>query len=657
MSSTFFGLNIGWSALNAYSASINTTANNVSNANTPGYSKQVVNLVAKASLRNHTYGTLGSGVDADSITQLRNTYYDVRYWTNNSNVGQYEKKGYYMAQIENLFRDDQTDPTGFSSIYKEMFNRLDALKGDGASSLELRDHFISEAQGLMDYFNNMSGHLKELQSDCNQEVRALVSQINSYAKKISIINDKINTIEIQGRRANELRDQRALLLDELSKIVPIETEETEVTNSNDPDKYVGGTRFRVRVEGQLLIDGNDFNELECYARTEKVNQNDIEGLYDIRWSHTKNEFNASSDTMSGELKAVLNIRDGNNKENFQGTLSKVEAGKSQIYVTNPNITSVEAMNMPSRGTITIANRTYTYSRFEMTKSVDKDGNESFEYMFELEDRDLTSLAGKAGREVTIGRPIDSRGIPYYMSQMNEFLRAFCRKFNDIQIYGSGDGTTQQDGTAVTQRYTVDPATGKVIPENIKYQNGGVDVDGNQMGSFFVAIRPDGSENAFLDTKKSDGEEGVAITYKSDAIGGNYYQLTAENAAVNDKSQKEPKYFATSTRTDTDESETGLVDNMLDLETKEIIYRGSGGNQFLEYIVTDITVDAQESDILYSNYFDIGNTIDTYRMSISSVDEDEEGMDLIKFQNAYNLASKIISTMNEMYDRLITQTGV
>ena len=115
MSSTFFGLNIGWSALNAFSASINTTANNVSNANTPGYSKQVVNLVAKASLRNYTYGTLGSGVDADSISQLRNTYYDVKYWTNNSNVGQYEKKGYYMAQIENLYRDDQDSATGLES--------------------------------------------------------------------------------------------------------------------------------------------------------------------------------------------------------------------------------------------------------------------------------------------------------------------------------------------------------------------------------------------------------------------------------------------------------------------------------------------------------------------------------------------------------------
>lgn len=658
MSSTFFGLNIGWSALNAYSASINTTANNVSNANTPGYSKQIVNLEAKASLRNYTYGTLGSGVDAVSVTQLRNTYYDVRYWTNNSNVGQYEKKGYYMAQIENLYRDDIEDTaTGFSSIYDQMFASLDSLKRSGAD-LYKRNQFINNAQSLMEYFNNMYGNLQTLQSDCNQEVKALVSQVNSYAQKISIINDKINTIEIQGRRANELRDQRAYILDQLSQILPIEIEETEVRNSNDPDKYLGGTHFRVRVEGQLLVDGSDYNELECYARTEKVGQSDIEGLYDIRWSHTGNEFNASADTMSGELKSVLNIRDGNNKDNFQGTLSKVNAGKSQIEVINPNITSVEAMNMPARGTIIIANRTYTYSGFEMT--VAKDG--TCTYTFQMEDKDLTTLSGKSGREVTVGRKIDSRGIPYYMSQMNEFLRSFCRKFNDIQIYGSGDGTVEKvDGKPVADpdsvsRYTID-AAGNVVPNNIEYKNGGADTQGEQMGTFFVSINTDGTENAFLDTKLTDGEEGIAVTYKSDAKGGNYYQMTAGNVSVADKSLKDPNHFASSIRTDTDESEAGLVDSMLELETKTVIYRGSGGNQFLEYIVSDISVDAQEADILYANYTDIATTIDTYRMSISSVDEDEEGLDLIKFNNAYNLASKIISTLNEMYDRLITQTGV
>ena len=378
MSSTFFGLNIGYSALNAYSVCTNTVANNVANANTPGYSRQVTNLSAKGALRNYTYGTLGSGVDAESITQMRNNYYDVKYWTNNSNIGQYEKKIYYMSQIENLFRDDDDSIEGFVSIYKTMTNSLESLKGSGAD-LYIRTQFINNAQSLMEYFNNMSYNLKSLQSDCNQEVRALVAEVNSYAQKIAILNDKINTIEIQGRHANELRDQRAYLIDQLSQLVPVETEETQVMNSNDPDKYLGGTNFRIRLQGQLLVDGNEFNQLECYARTDKVNQNDIEGLYDIRWAHTGNEFYASADTMSGQLKAVLDIRDGNNKENFQGTLSNVDSINKKIYITDPNITNVEGMNMPPTGQITIANRVYNYSSFEMTVTVDEKGNETATY--------------------------------------------------------------------------------------------------------------------------------------------------------------------------------------------------------------------------------------------------------------------------------------
>ena len=665
MSSTFFGLNIGWSALNAYSASINTTANNVSNANTPGYSKQVVNLVAKASLRNYTYGTLGSGVDADSISQMRNTYYDVKYWSNNSNVGQYEKKQYYMSQIQNLYRDDDTKLAGFETIYTNMFNSLDSLKGSPADQY-IRTDFINKAQSFMDYFNNMYKNLQTIQADCNQEINALVTQINSYAQKISIINDKINTIEIQGRRANELRDQRAYLIDQLSAIVPVEIEETEVRNSNDPDTYLGGTHFRIRVEGQLLVDGNQYNGLECYAREQKVNQNDIDGLYDIRWSHTKNE-----------LKAVLNIRDGNNKENFQGTLSKFDMANSEIRIVDPNITSVEGMNMPSEGLITVANRRYAYTNFRMEVTRDKDGNAQYEYVFKLSDSngDLSSLSGKSGREVSVGNAVDARGIPYYMSQMNEFLRSFCRKFNDFQIYGRGDGTgmmkddagnwvpvVSDSYTSQPDRYTIDPVTGAIIEKEVEYNKGGVDVNGNQMGAFFVSLNTDGTENKFLDTKKLDGEKDadgnvVPVVYYSDAIGGNYYQMTAGNIKVNDKSLHDSNYFATSSFTDTHESEAGLVDDMLELQSKTVIYRGSGGDQFLKYIISDISVDANEADILYANYSDINTIVDTYRMSISSVDEDEEGMDLIKFQNAYNMASKIISTMNQMYDRLITQTGV
>ena len=97
--------------------------------------------------------------------------------------------------------------------------------------------------------------------------------------------------------------------------------------------------------------------------------------------------------------------------------------------------------------------------------------------------------------------------------------------------------------------------------------------------------------------------------------------------------------------------------MKDLQSKTELFRGGGGDTFLQCIYADITVDTQESEIFTDNYTNISSTIDNQRMSVSGVDEDEEALDLIKFQNAYNLASKCISVMAEMYDQLILQTGV
>lgn len=604
MSSTFFGLNIGASALNAYSASINTTANNVANANTVGYSKQVTNLEALSALRNYTYGTLGSGVTAESITQMRNTYYDIKYWANNSNSGQYEKKQYYMYQIQNLFAESDK-VNGFTSIFNSMFNMLESMKGN-SSDLDLRNHFIHNTQSFMEYFNSMASNLQDIQSDCNQEVRSIVSDINSYAQKISVINDKINVIEIQGGHANELRDQRALLIDELSALVPVETEEFDVKNSKYPDMYLGGTHFRIRIQGQLLVDGSEYNELECYSREEKFNQNDIEGLYDIRWKDTGNEFSGYNDTMSGQLKAVFDVRDGNNKENFQGTLEALDG--TTVIVKDPNLTSIDALNMPSSGFIMIGSKSYRYTGFEM-KVNQTSGECKFE--FKMEDKELSSIASKAGKPVSVGNIVDSRGIPYYLSQMNEFLRSFSRKMNDIQASGT-------------------------------------DLNGDAMRTYIIANRPDGTEAEFKDPDN----------FSSDA--DNYYFMTASNISVNAKTLHDPNILATTVKPHVDASdvdEAKLVNEMLALQDQTVVYRGSGGVKFLEYITTDVSIDTQEAEILYSNYTDISNTIDTYRMSVSSVDEDEEGMDLLKFQNAYNLASRIISTLNEMYDRLITQTGV
>lgn len=121
-SSQFFGLNIASSALSAFQASINTAANNVSNVQTKGYSKQVTNLEASGALRvNAKYGTTGTGVTAKSIERLRDAYYDTKYRDNQSDFGRYEKKLYYMQEIEMYYEDDHKE-IGFSTLLKKMFN-------------------------------------------------------------------------------------------------------------------------------------------------------------------------------------------------------------------------------------------------------------------------------------------------------------------------------------------------------------------------------------------------------------------------------------------------------------------------------------------------------------------------------------------------------
>jgi flagellar hook-associated protein 1 FlgK len=88
-----------------------------------------------------------------------------------------------------------------------------------------------------------------------------------------------------------------------------------------------------------------------------------------------------------------------------------------------------------------------------------------------------------------------------------------------------------------------------------------------------------------------------------------------------------------------------------------MFRGNDAESFLETLLSDVTVDVNKTEISSTNYSNIATVISTQRTSVSGVDEDEEALNLIKFQNAYNLASKVISVMAELYDKLINETGV
>lgn len=609
MASTFFGLTIAGSALNSFQAAVNTTANNIANVNTAGYTRQQAIRIAAEALRvNERYGMAGSGVTTTEITQTRDFYYDVKYWENSAKLGLFEAKLYYAQQVEDFLLNDDT-VKGFVDILGEMFNALDDVK-DKPEDRDARQSFISKSQNLANFFSSMNVGLTRLQEDCNQEICTQVDQINGIAQKIALLNKQINVIELQGVNANELRDQRALLVDELSDLVEVDVKETDVIDPQHPNVRTGATNFLLKINGQTLVDTFDYNQLTYVAREKKVNQSDADGLYDLYWAGDNIPFSVTGKGCTGRLKGLFDMRDGNNDEGFSGIVESVRAGDTGdiVRIKNPSITDINNMTMMDDGIITLNNKDYRYSGFTYDA-------ETKTYEFHLK-RTLSvdERENLNNRTAAIGESIDAMGVPYYQAQCNSFLREFAKQLNNLQ-------------------------------------RSGVDLDGMDAGSFFVAGNAaDGSEYDFSDYDAS----GSMSTFKND-----YYKLTTSNVKVATEVMKNPDRMATISKEDyaNGVANQKLVEEMKKLYSEVKMFRGGGANEFLKCLITDNSVDTQKAETLYKNFSNISETIIQKRMSISAVDEDEEGLDMLRFQNAYNLASKMVQTLTEMYDRLILETGV
>ena len=611
MASTFFGLHIGSSALSSFQVATNTTANNIANVKTTGYTRQEATLQAKDAINvTARYGSVGTGVTVTSIKQQRDLYYDNKYWENNSCYGRYEQKLYYMEQIQNYFKDNGSSVKGFSSVFSQMFSDLDTLRSK-PSDKTVRNQFISSAQSLCTYFNQMSDNLSKLQDDCNN-----VDKINSISEKISLLNKEINQIETgTGVEAGSLRDERANLIDSLSKIVNVSYNETEVQNTNGDN--LGGTNFSLYINGEKVVEGKDYRKLICESSKTKNNQTDNDDLYKIYWEDTKMEFSATAGTAGGSLKALFEVRDGDNLENFKGKVTKADS--YSLTVENISIDNIKSLNLPDKdGKITVNNISYSYDSWEA--QVDAQGNIK-SVTFNLSKDKAIADPEKTVAEgylLNAGSAINARGIPYYMTQLNEFVRNFSEMFNQIESKG---------------------------------QN----LNGDTPPTFFEAITNTAKVYDFSESEAySKLPDGQTATINSSS--NTYYRMTAANFSVNKDVMNDVSLFATSTdyvKTDS----CDIVDELKKLQSEKTVYRGDKAESFLETIISNVSVDTEKAETYNKLYSNLEQTIANQRTSVSGVDEDEEALNLVKFQYSYNMASKIISVMNQMLDKLINDTGV
>jgi len=639
MPSQFFGLNIAYTGLLASNAAMNTTSNNIANVQTEGYSRQQVTQQASNALRVfQTYGCAGAGVETLAIERIRDEFYDGRFWDNNAQLGEYDMKQYYMQQLETYF-DDDGKSTGFKTIFDQlMITGMQALLKD-PNSATAKSQFVGYAGALTEYFNGMAGNLEKVQKDINQEIKLKVDQINSLAGEIASLNKQINTIELAGTKANELRDRRTLLIDELSKIVDVEVKETPIIDANNENRETGANRYMVKIAGgQMLVDGSDYNGLECVARTsyEKVNQTDIDGLYDVYWAdgQTFNLYNAS---MGGDLAGLIQMRDGNNGENFTGEITATGTttdadGKTHdtvtVKVTKAYLQDLNKCNLSDQGGILdLGNQEFYYDSWEYTCEYDANGNATYSYTFTLSDseknpRGITN--DRVGKKAEIGTDLSYQGIPYYMNQMNEWIRTFSQKFNDILTSGySGNG---------------DPGV-----------------------KMFTGNKATGGEQFLLDdaAKRYDKQEKKNSKVTVKVNDDSYYRLTAKNFDILDAMEQDPSLMANRKNASDGVEQNDLLNDLKNLATdkSKMSFRGCNASEFLQCILSDVALNASRANTFYASFKDISNTIDNQRISISGVDEDEEAVNLVKYQNGYNLASKMIQTLTEIYDRLILETGV
>lgn len=583
MASTFFGLNIGVTGLYTYQAGLNTTAHNVANAETDGFSRQVISQKAGVPIQVHSrYGMVGTGVDVTGITQVRNEYYDIKYRTNNTIQGNYTTKSYYMKEIENYFNEINME--GFTTSFNKYFDSLQELSKD-PSSLTVRTQVTNYGASLTEYFNSLSHSMDAIQEEANFEVKNQVDRINSLGKQLATMTKQINNLEVNGGTANDLRDERALLVDKLSEIANISVTEHIVGNN------VGVTSYSVKLNGQTLVDGYEYNTLVTVPRKEKVNQNDIDGLYDVYWGNGQ-KFDDKNSNLTGSLKAAFEVRDGNNLENFTGTVKAIDVSNTKLTIQNPSISTVERINMPAEGYIVIGNNEVKYTSFTFDETTN-------EYEFTLEAALTDSPVGKS---VRIGEAIDYKGIPYYKGQLNEFVRTFSKSFNELHVQGKD-----------------------------LYNNNGLD--------FFNGTHPVTGENFDF----SNGDP--------------YYLVTAANFTVTTDIMRDPSKVAVASNIVNGIENKDILEKLMALKTDVGMFKQGTPASFLQTLVAEVGIDTKKAETFSTSQKDILYMIKNQRLSESGVDIDEESMNLVKFQNAYNLSAKVIQIMNEIYDKLINGTGV
>lgn len=616
--SLFTSFNAGVSGLQSSQAGLNTTAHNLANTKTQGYTRQqnINKDTYYQTIKTTTNSTLqvGYGTTIATIRQIRNEFLDKEYRKEVSRQTFYEVQYNTATEIEDIL--GETEGVEFNDVLSDIWQTVQDLSTN-PESITNRKLFITQAESFLEKAQNVYSALKSYQVNLNSQIESQVTSINKIADQIAELNTKISAAEASGlENANDYRDARNLLLDQLA----------EYTNYDYYEDSTG--QVNVRINNAPLVDESRSYHMACKnIKNQKYDEatgtyTDIESspMYTVVWEKNgygevydiNRAYSQEEETDMGSLLGILTARGKN-----VGVYTDIVQNPTSYELENYNNTTgncllekVEAQfDLLIHKIVTAVNDTFA-------PNVDAD----------LTGVSGTDAKGNAMPALTNAKVLDAN---------NCLVGA-----DDDETIGTEVFTRKGQGS----RYTVYTVNGPVTTtdENgntITLTKENVAADGTKTYSLYVYNEEDADDKNTLYTlqnlevNSSLKENYSYLPVKGNPATGNYgTYLQTPYETILASWRKE---------------DTALDPNALSKY---------GADGFYDAMVGNLATQGSVWKSIMKNQTKETESIEDKRQQIAGVSTEEEMTSLLMYQHAYNAASRYITTVDAMLQHLIERLG-
>ena len=591
MRSAFFGFHVASSALFTARANLNVIAHNIANEGIPGFSRQVAQSQASMPLNlRDSRGMYGTGSQVTGIIQIRDHFLDRMFWNQNSVLGQSVARNNNLSFMETVFND--LNNSGVHRSFTDFFARIQNLTGN-AGDATFRTAVITQANTLAEMLNHNARALQKQQGDVNREISDTVGIINSLGAQITSLNVQIRIFEQDGSNANDLRDQRALLIDQLSELANISVEEVDFSGPGNPNDR----RLSVMLNGYDFVNNDILNRLAVRPREsdERRNEMDIPGLYDISFANGS-PFNMYSRTLGGALRGLIDIRDGNG-----GFATEFGPPPANAPLHTNNFAGIPYyMNQLNEMVRTFA------------RAMNEGRNVRWEEMGGTVGHIYAFDASGANTQMMLFDFIDpNTGLPAVIVEMDASVTP------PVPVSPNNQGI---------RRWLTLDANGNLQPEAAFSLTPPANVARDQHGNPLFTLCMDGM-NAL----------NFRVNPKLMETGGD--QLLATTSDFSNPA-----------------SANDVILGWNVVGTDRSLFREGRLLDFIIATSNRLAVDREQARRFHASYEEITTRTHNLRLSIKDVDVNEEMMNLVRFQTMFTAASRLVNVMDTVYDTLINRLG-